>query len=114
MAGAGLCSLQPAACSLPELSSELPHTGEDSPDKLAEDVETQPLTFLVPKLLTFFSHANVHIRTYSVGCTQQPAAKVGPSRPRPGWHMGRAEDSGEGGGRGRGGGGAGCQSKGGR
>ena len=73
-----------AACSLPAPSSELPHTGEDSPDKLAEDVETQPLTFLVPKLLTFFSHANVHIRTYSVGCTQQPAGKVGPSRPRPG------------------------------
>ena len=44
---------------------------EDSPDKLAEDVETQPLTFLVPKLLTFFSHANVHIRTYSVGCLNQ-------------------------------------------
>ena len=73
------CSLQPAACSLPGPSSELPHTGEDSPDKLAEDVETQPLTFLVPKLLTFFSHANVHIRTYSVGCTQQLAGRVGPS-----------------------------------
>ena len=34
-------------------------------------MDTQPLTFLVPKLLTFFSHANVHIRTYSVGCLNQ-------------------------------------------
>ena len=41
---------------------------EDSPDKLAADVQTQPLTFLIPKILTFFQHVNVHVRIYSVGC----------------------------------------------
>ena len=31
-------------------------------------VQTQPLTFLIPKILTFFQHVNVHVRIYSVGC----------------------------------------------
>ena len=41
---------------------------EDSPDKLAKDVTSQPLHFLVPKFLTFFGHSQPLFRKYGVGC----------------------------------------------
>ena len=41
---------------------------QDSPDKLAKNYDAQPLHFLIPKLLTFFAHAQPDFRKHSVGC----------------------------------------------
>ena len=41
---------------------------EDSPDKLAADVQTNPLGVLIPKFLTLFSDARPQVRMYSIAC----------------------------------------------
>ena len=44
---------------------------QDSPEKLARDVDSQALHFLVPKLLTFFTHAQPLFRRHAVSCLNQ-------------------------------------------
>ena len=41
---------------------------EDSPDRLAKDVQSQPLQFLIPKFLSFFGHQRPLFRKYGLGC----------------------------------------------
>ena len=41
---------------------------EDSADKLVADTEVKPLDFLIPKFITFFTHAHEPFRKYAVAC----------------------------------------------
>jgi hypothetical protein len=63
--------LLPRPCSPARLTCRLLETlsrRQDSPEKLANDDQQQPLTFLVPKFLTFFGAQRPHLRRMAVSC----------------------------------------------
>ena len=48
--------------------SALAKVCEDSAEKLAADTEVKPLDYLIPKFITFFTHAHEPFRKYAVAC----------------------------------------------